>query len=118
MSLGTIGRNSPNPAAISRVDSTPIDSPRYPTNWELSAARALAVTRYLGETGGVESTRLMAAGFGEFRPIVLNDTRAHRALNRRVEIHLLSSAWADEAPTPTAVSSNQQALATTEHLQP
>src|SRR5436853_7062537 len=67
------------------TDSTPIDSPRYPTNWELSAARALAVTRYFTETNGILSTRLMAAGFGEFRPIVPNDTRADRALNRRFE---------------------------------
>ena len=73
------------------TDSTPIESARYPTNWELSAARALAVTRYLTETDGVRSDRLMAAGFGEFRPLVPNDTREHRAQNRRVEIHLLSS---------------------------
>src|SRR5207237_8281890 len=84
------------------TDSTPIDSPRYPTNWELSAARALAVTRYFAETDGIQSTRLMAAGFGEFRPLAPNDTRAHRASNRRVEIHVLSSVWAEEAqPLPT-----------------
>src|SRR5438105_8220901 len=77
------------------TDSTPIDSPRYPTNWELSTARALAVTRYFTETNGIQSTRLMAAGFGEFRPLAPNDTRAHRASNRRVEIHVLSSVWAE-----------------------
>src|SRR5918911_1613590 len=47
------------------TDATPIESPRYPTNWELSAARALAVTRYFSETDGIRSDRLMAAGFGE-----------------------------------------------------
>jgi chemotaxis protein MotB len=74
------------------TDSTPlVGSPLYPTNWELSAARALAVTRYFVETDGLQATRLTAAGFGEFHPIVPNDTREHRALNRRVEIHLLSS---------------------------
>ncbi len=110
------------------TDSTPIDSPRYPTNWELSTARALAITRYFTETSGVESTRLMAAGFGEFRPIVPNDTRDHRAQNRRVEIHLLSSVWADAAasslptplptPQPTTPQPTPQPEATTEHLQP
>jgi chemotaxis protein MotB len=80
------------------TDSTPIDSPRYPTNWELSSARALAVTRYLSETDGVTADRLMAAGFGEFRPLVPNDTREHRAQNRRVEIHLLSSVRPEPAP--------------------
>jgi chemotaxis protein MotB len=78
------------------TDSTPlVDSPRYPTNWELSAARALAVTRYFTESDGVMAGRLVAAGYGEFRPIALNDTREHRALNRRVEIHLLSSVQSD-----------------------
>jgi chemotaxis protein MotB len=95
------------------TDSTPIDSPRYPTNWELSAARALAVTRYLSETDGVRSGRLMAAGFGEFRPLVPNDSRDHRAQNRRVEIHLLSSVPSDPMPanSPTPVVA-------TEHLTP
>ena len=75
------------------TDSTPlVGSALYPTNWELSTARALAVTRYFIDTDGILATRLQAAGFGEFRPIVPNDTREHRALNRRVEIHLLSSA--------------------------
>jgi chemotaxis protein MotB len=88
------------------TDSTPIDSPRYPTNWELSAARALAVTRYFTETDGIQATRMEAAGFGEFRPLVLNDTRVHRALNRRVEIHVLSSVW---EPTKAEVTPQPQA---------
>src|SRR5713226_4699014 len=84
------------------TDSTPIDSPRYPTNWELSVARALAVTRHLTESDALPSGRLMAAGFGEFRPLVPNDTHDHRAMNRRVEIHLLSSTTsAIQAPVPT-----------------
>jgi chemotaxis protein MotB len=86
------------------TDSVPIDSARYPTNWELSAARALAVTRYLSESDSVRSGRLIAAGFGEFRPLVPNDTRENRAQNRRVEIHLLSSTPPDQGTsheTPT-----------------
>jgi chemotaxis protein MotB len=97
------------------TDSTPIDSPRYPTNWELSVARALAVTRYLTETDGVPSERLMAAGFGEFRPLVPNDTREHRAMNRRVEIHLLSSTT---ATIPPAIPTLRPQLSTSEHLEP
>jgi chemotaxis protein MotB len=73
------------------TDSTPIDSPRYPTNWELSAARALTVTRYLSESDGMPAGRLNAAGYGEYHPLVPNDSRDHRAQNRRVEIHILSS---------------------------
>ena len=97
------------------TDSTPIDSPRYPTNWELSVARALAVTRYLTETDGVPSGRLMAAGFGEFRPLVPNDTREHRAMNRRVEIHLLSTV---NTPVQAAIPTPQRQVPPTEHLEP
>jgi chemotaxis protein MotB len=61
---------------------------RYPTNWELSAARALNVTRYL-EKGGIDPTLLSAVAFGEHQPIVENDTPDGRAKNRRIAIILL-----------------------------
>ncbi len=97
------------------TDSTPIDSPRYPTNWELSVARALAVTRHLTESDALPSGRLMAAGFGEFRPLVPNDTHDHRAMNRRVEIHLLSSTT---ATIPPAIPTLRPQVSPTEHLEP
>jgi chemotaxis protein MotB len=85
-------RGLPNDVRVDgHTDATPIDSPRYPTNWELSAARAITVTRYLTESAGIPAARLTAAGYGEYRPLAPNDTREHRALNRRVEIHILSS---------------------------
>jgi len=59
----------------------------YPTNWELSAARALAVVRYLQEKG-VDPTLLVAAGYGQFHPVASNDTPEGRAENRRIEISL------------------------------
>jgi chemotaxis protein MotB len=94
------------------TDSMPIDSPRYPTNWELSVARALAVTRHLTESDGVPASRLTAAGYGEFRPLVSNDTREDRAKNRRVEIHLLSTvqpgATANTAALPQSLTENVQ----------
>ena len=96
------------------TDSTPlIGSALYPTNWELSTARALAVTRYLTETDGVMATRMEAAGYGEFRPIVPNDSRENRALNRRVEIHLLSSTPDDHTvpgatPQPSSAATTPQ----------
>jgi chemotaxis protein MotB len=93
------------------TDATPIDSPRYPTNWELSTARALAVTRYLSETDGIRAGRMIAAGFGEYRPLASNGTREGRAQNRRVEIHVLSSAWATQ---PSELGATQSA-ATEQH---
>ena len=109
-------RIAPNDIRVDgHTDSTPIESARYPTNWELSAARAMAVTRYLSETDGVRAGRLMAAGFGEFRPIADNDTREHRALNRRVEIHLLSSVQPDTSAAATTPTNSHPA---TENMEP
>jgi chemotaxis protein MotB len=61
---------------------------KYPTNWELSTARATAVARTLEDRAKVDPKRLVAAGFGEYRPIAPNDTPENRALNRRIEIVL------------------------------
>lgn len=69
------------------TDDVPIESPLYPTNWELSAARATAVLRYFLDKG-IEPTRLTATGFADIFPIASNDTEAGRAQNRRVELVL------------------------------
>ncbi len=73
----------------------------FPTNWELSSARALAVVRFLQENG-VDPTRLSSAGFGEFQPISANDTPEGRSLNRRIEIVLVPLDGALPAPAAAA----------------
>ncbi|NLZ79623.1 MAG: flagellar motor protein MotD [Gammaproteobacteria bacterium] len=65
------------------TDNLPIRTALYPTNWELSAARAASVVRMLA-MGGVEPQRLAAVGYGEFQPIADNADREGRARNRRV----------------------------------
>jgi chemotaxis protein MotB len=73
------------------TDNVPIAgalAKRYPTNWELSAARALTVTRYL-EKEGLDPTLLSAAAFGEYQPVADNETAEGRAKNRRIAIILL-----------------------------
>jgi chemotaxis protein MotB len=60
----------------------------FPTNWELSAARAVTVVRFLAEKAGVPARRLVASGYGEWSPIASNKTGAGRARNRRIEILL------------------------------
>jgi len=62
---------------------------RYPSNWELSTARASAAVRYLEWAGGVDPKRMAAMGYAENRPVARNDKRAGRARNRRIEIQLL-----------------------------
>jgi len=71
----------------------------FPTNWELSTARALAVLRFMQESG-VDPTRLSAAGFGEFQPISANDSTEGRSLNRRIEIILVPLEGAAAIPAP------------------
>lgn len=70
------------------TDNVPIKSDRYPSNWELSTARALSVVHLMIEEG-VSPENVSAAGFGEFHPRADNDTPEGRALNRRIEIVML-----------------------------
>ena len=69
------------------TDKNPINSPLFPSNWELSFGRALSVLRVFSAEG-VESRRLVAAGFGEFRPIDVGDSREALQRNRRIELKL------------------------------
>lgn len=70
------------------TDNIPIATARYQSNWELSAARAVSVVKYMIEKGGFAPMRMSAAGYGDSRPRVANDSPADRAKNRRVEIVL------------------------------
>ncbi|MGB9866837.1 MAG: OmpA/MotB family protein [Bacillota bacterium] len=72
------------------TDNLPISTPRFPSNWELSCARATNVVRYLIEANGLSPERLSAAGYGEFRPVSPNDSEASRRLNRRVDLVVLT----------------------------
>ena len=69
------------------TDRRPIQTERFPSNWELSTARALSVVRFLAERG-IPERRLAAAGFGEHHPLERADTPAAYARNRRIEIKL------------------------------
>lgn len=62
---------------------------RFPTNWELSTARATEVVRYLQESGGIEPTLLSATGYSEYQPVAPNDSDDGKHKNRRIEIVLL-----------------------------
>ncbi len=72
------------------TDNIPINTRRFPSNWELSAARAISVLRYMAEKGGIAPNRLAAAGYGAARPLLPNNTPKDRTINRRVEIIMLA----------------------------
>ena len=69
------------------TDNRPIASPQFPSNWALSAGRAIAVVQYL-MAKGIPPQRLVAAGFGEYQPIDPADTDEARSRNRRIELKL------------------------------
>lgn len=69
------------------TDSRPISTPQFPSNWELSAARAIAVVQYL-ISKGVQPQHLIAAGFGEYQPLDATNTEDALSRNRRIELKL------------------------------
>ncbi len=78
---------------IGNADNKPIVTPslkrKYPTNWELSAARGAVITRYLIDVSGTSPSRFVSMGLGEYQPIDTNRTVQGRGNNRRVDIVLL-----------------------------
>lgn len=75
------------------TDNVPITNDIYPSNWELSAARAASVV-HLFTRAGVDPARLSAVGYGEYKPIASNETAKGRGKNRRVNIIILSDSIA------------------------
>jgi chemotaxis protein MotB len=71
------------------TDDVPISTASFPSNWELSAARAASVVHFLGRSG-IEPWRLAAVGMGQHRPVAENDSPQGRAANRRVKIVVLT----------------------------
>ncbi|HSV98260.1 MAG TPA: OmpA family protein [Spirochaetota bacterium] len=75
------------------TDNVPIKTRQFRDNWQLSTERGLAVLNYiLNHDKKINNARFSAAGYGEFNPIVSNDTAANRALNRRVDIVVIPRA--------------------------
>ena len=80
-----------NPVRVEgHTDNIPIRTARFPSNWELSVARAVNVVKYFAKVRRIDPHRLSAVGYGESRPVVANDTSANRMKNRRVEILLIT----------------------------
>lgn len=97
----------PNKVRIEgHTDSRPIHTLQFPSNWELSTARATTVIRYFVEQHTLNPTLLSAAGYGEYQPVAPNDTPVNMAANRRIDIVILWSFIARQEPGATGDSSN------------
>ena len=71
------------------TDNVPIHTEQFPSNWELSSARALAVLRFFADKTDMDPRKLSAVGYGEYHPLAPNDTKDNKRLNRRVDIVIL-----------------------------
>ncbi len=99
--IANILTNHPNRLIhiIGHTDNIPIRAganTKYPTNWELSTARALAAVRYLVEKANVDPHRLAAVGYGEYHPIADNTTEEGRARNRRIALVVLPEVYSPD----------------------
>ncbi|GAP66759.1 flagellar motor protein MotD [Mizugakiibacter sediminis] len=115
--LADILRPFPNPLRIEGyTDDVPIATLAFPSNWELSAARAASVVRLLA-AGGVDPQRMAILGWGEYRPVASNASEAGRNRNRRVLIVVLSSSavperfYSDRPEVPTQTAAGVDAAA-------
>ncbi len=92
------------------TDNVPTNPLQYPTNWELSSARATSVIRIFISNVGISPEKLVAVGYAEFKPVESNDTPEGRAANRRIDIIVLNTKYNDledqlEDITPVEVPS-------------
>lgn len=75
------------------TDDVPINTSKFPSNWELSVLRASNVVHVLNEDVGIPAERLSIIGYGEYRPLVPNDDKISRAMNRRVDVVILKKKY-------------------------
>ncbi len=86
------------------TDSVPIHNSRFRSNWELSAARAIATLELLTSRFGVPPERVAVAGYAETEPLESNDSEEGRAHNRRVDVVILSESGAELEPKTSAAA--------------
>jgi chemotaxis protein MotB len=115
--IGPTLRALPNDISVEgHTDNVPISSGEFASNWELSAVRATTVLRYLVTTDKLQENRMSATGYADTEPVVPNDTAAHRAENRRVDVVVLSTlltSGASAAPSTGSTSTATSSAAAT-----
>jgi chemotaxis protein MotB len=96
-------KNMPNHIRVEgHTDNRPIANTKFPSNWELSSARATSVVRYFISNHSFPAAKISALGYGEYRPIQPNNTPEHMAQNRRVDIVVLTLELSEKEPSSSA----------------
>ncbi len=91
--IASVLKDIPNYISIEgNTDNIPINTLRFPSNWDLSNARALQILKYFIKEHKFDPRKISATGYGEYRPIDSNDTPSGRKKNRRVDISILRNA--------------------------
>ncbi len=90
------------------TDNSPIATGKYPSNWELSSARATEVVRYFINAHGLSGRRISALGYGQYRPIRPNNTPENRAKNRRVDVVVLTNSLSRKEPSSALFVKNRK----------
>ncbi len=99
LKVGQLLSQVANPIRVEgHTDNWPINTPRFPSNWELSTGRATRVVRFLIEEANLDPKQLQAAGYGEYHPIADNETAEGRQRNRRVDVIILRPSLAVAEP--------------------
>ncbi|RCW60261.1 flagellar motor protein MotB [Halanaerobium sp. ST460_2HS_T2] len=120
--ISDILKDIPNDIMIEgHTDDLPIRTDEFPSNWELSTARAVNVIKFLIEERNFDPARLSAAGYSEYRPVAENTTAEGRAENRRVEVVVLNSQYtvnngAEAEDKPVVSNQESAAEANTKNL--
>ncbi len=103
----------PNPIHVEGyTDNVPIRTPLFPSNWELSAARAASVVHFFSRQG-IRPDRLAAIGYGEYRPVAANDTEEGRHQNRRVALIIMANGLTGEVPVLRPAERSSKGVAAT-----
>jgi len=107
--VASVIRELPNPVRMEgHTDSIPINTTRFPSNWELASARSIAMLRLFSERYGVSNEQLSIAAYAENAPVDSNETAEGRARNRRVDIILLNKVGLQaEPPSPEHANETQ-----------
>lgn len=89
--IGKVLKDMPNNLRIEgHTDNIPTNTPRFPSNWDLSSGRAIRILKFFINNHKYDPRKLSALGYGEYRPIFSNDTPAGRSKNRRVDIMVIN----------------------------
>lgn len=104
--------------AKGHTDNAPIHTARFPSNLHLSTDRAINTAMYLVEKHQNSNSRMSIVGYGEFRPLVINDTPENMKKNRRVDLAILSDSAADMEPKVISTRPEVKKEETLEMVQP